>query len=101
MPRGRTRGLPFAKFFGKVRCDGNLSKTSNFGAETVDIAAPGTDIVSTIPGGGYRYLSGTSCAVPFVAAQAVFAYICAENEMPAVEIKEKVIISARSFQLLG
>jgi thermitase len=39
---------------------------SNFGRK-VDIAAPGADILSTIPG-GYKLLSGTSMATPYVAA---------------------------------
>ena len=36
----------------------------------VDVAAPGSSIVSTYPGGGYRTLSGTSMASPHVAAVA-------------------------------
>lgn len=41
--------------------------SSSFGATTVDIAAPGVRIWSTIPNGSYMYLSGTSMAVPHVA----------------------------------
>ncbi|MFH2051548.1 MAG: choice-of-anchor D domain-containing protein [bacterium] len=40
---------------------------SSFGATTVDVGAPGLDIYSTVPGGGYGYKSGTSMATPHVA----------------------------------
>jgi subtilisin family serine protease len=39
---------------------------SNFGATTVDLAAPGVDVYSTFPGGSYGTLSGTSMATPHV-----------------------------------
>ena len=44
-----------------------LASFSNFGKRTVDIAAPGVDILSTYPGGGYAFMSGTSMATPHVA----------------------------------
>jgi len=39
---------------------------SNFGALTVDVGAPGEDILSTLPGNNYGLLSGTSMATPHV-----------------------------------
>jgi len=39
---------------------------SNYGATTVDLGAPGVDILSTEPGNSYGLLSGTSMATPHV-----------------------------------
>ena len=43
-----------------------LSSFSNYGATTVDIAAPGSLIASTGPNGHYYFSSGTSMAAPHV-----------------------------------
>ncbi|MEE2742400.1 MAG: S8 family peptidase, partial [Bdellovibrionota bacterium] len=44
-----------------------LSYFSNYGARNVDLAAPGSSILSTYPGNRYVSLSGTSMASPVVA----------------------------------
>ncbi len=44
-----------------------LASFSNFGRTTVDIAAPGVGIYSTLPNGKYGTYSGTSMATPHVA----------------------------------
>ncbi|MEC9093259.1 MAG: S8 family serine peptidase [Planctomycetota bacterium] len=43
-----------------------LSSFSNIGSTTVDLAAPGSSIYSTLPGDSYGTLSGTSMATPHV-----------------------------------
>ena len=63
---------------------------SNYGVTSVDVTAPGKDILSTKNGGGYHLLSGTSMASPFVTGVAGLiksAYPDASNE----EIKDRLI----------
>jgi subtilisin family serine protease len=53
---------------GALGYDGiHLASFSNYGANTVDIAAPGSMVLSTIPYNNYGYKSGTSMAAPQIA----------------------------------
>lgn len=45
-----------------------LAPFSNYGS-WVAVAAPGVDLVSAVPGGGYRHWSGTSMSAPLVAGE--------------------------------
>ncbi|HEV7813739.1 MAG TPA: S8 family serine peptidase [Janthinobacterium sp.] len=64
---------PFAPGDGRVFVAG----FSNIGPE-VDLTGPGVGIVSTVPGGGYAVMSGTSMACPAVSGAA--AALLGENE---------------------
>ena len=69
---------------------GALSSFSNYGAKTVDLAAPGSSIYSTLPNGGYGTLSGTSMATPLVTGAAAL-YASAHPDATAAEIKAALL----------
>ncbi len=59
---------------------------SNWGLTSVDLAAPGVSIYSSIPGGGYARYQGTSMAAPQVAGAAGLIYSLNPSLTP-IEIK--------------
>jgi subtilisin family serine protease len=52
---------------------GNKAWFSNFGATSVDISAPGVDILSSVPGNRFEYFNGTSMASPHAAGVAALS----------------------------
>jgi subtilisin family serine protease len=79
---------------------GGLSSFSNYGATTVDIAAPGSSIYSTLPGGRYGTYSGTSMATPHVTG-AVALYAAENPDASAAEIRAALLGSAAATPSLG
>ncbi|NPA28238.1 MAG: S8 family serine peptidase [Epsilonproteobacteria bacterium] len=63
-----------------------LASFSNYGKNSVDVAACGENILSTLPNNSYGYLNGTSVATPYVTATA--ALIKAAN--PEANVKDIV-----------
>lgn len=70
----------------------NMSSFSQWGLESVDMGAPGSAILSTIPGGGYATYSGTSMATPHVAGVAALV-LSVNPDLTTVELKELLMSS--------
>lgn len=69
------------------------SDFSNYGKTLVDLAAPGSSILSTLPGGRYGYMSGTSMATPHVTGALALAKSIAPL-LRAADLKRKLMETA-------
>ncbi len=77
-----------------------LANFSNYGRNTVDLAAPGVNILSTLPGSRYGFLSGTSMAAPHVAGAAALLFAQNPNQSVA-QVKSKLLNSVDRVAALG
>lgn len=80
--------------------DGNLDPSSNFGPKSVDIAAPGTFILSTLPADSYGFMSGTSMAAPMVTGAAAMID-SARPDMSLIDVKNVILSSAHKLDSLN
>ncbi|KFH07305.1 subtilisin SUB4 [Toxoplasma gondii VAND] len=82
---------------------GIVAASSNWSPYTVDVAAPGTDIISTIPTGrfpeGYGYKTGTSMATPLAAGVAAMVW-SAQPNMTAAEVRECIMRTSTKMRSL-
>lgn len=70
-----------------------LASFSCYGAQTVHIAAPGHNILSTVKNGGYDIYSGTSMATPHVSG-AIGLLIAHEGRMNPSAVRERIMMTS-------
>lgn len=68
---------------------GNRSSFSNYGLETVHVFAPGSNILSTVPGDRYKKMSGTSMATPMVSG-VLGLLLSKEDSLSFEDIKQRL-----------
>lgn len=83
-----------------IDSSGAMSSFSNFGLTSVDLAAPGGDIWSTLPDNSYASFSGTSMASPHVTGAAAL-YASAQPGATATEIRDAILNSAAATASLA
>lgn len=86
--------------------DDRLASFSNYGAKTVELGAPGVNIISSYPvaKGGFAWLNGTSMATPHVAGVAALVWGYYENQNPTpsyTQIKSKILDTVRPVSSLA
>lgn len=69
---------------------------SNYSHTKVDVFAPGEDILSSVQGGGYERLSGTSMAAPVVSGLAalIMSYY---PDLTAAQVRQIILDSAKRY----
>ncbi len=80
--------------------DDTLADFSNYGIRSVDLGAPGVNILSTIPRNGYASFDGTSMATPHVtgAVGLLSVYLTSYNY---IQIKETILSSVEPLPPLS
>lgn len=78
----------------------SMSGTSTYGLESVDLGAPGTEILSTYLNDGYATASGTSMASPHVAGVAALVWSI-DPSLTIAEVKQILMDSGESIPALS
>lgn len=87
--------LPNVISVGSLSADGQKSYFSNYGLERVDIFAPGSSILSTIPGNFYGYMSGTSMATPQVSGLIALLHSYAPS-MSLAQLRDTLFVNGKT-----
>lgn len=87
------KGCPRGVRVAAVDKQGRAAKFSSRGPE-VDIAAPGVEMLSCVPGGKWARMSGTSMATPVVAGVCALVLSSVTAKLTPDEVKERIIKSA-------
>ena len=91
-------GLPNILSVAAIHNEGHLTDFTNYGPTSVDLVAPGEDILSLVPGGAYGLESGTSMAAPHATGVAALAASARPSLLgQASALRQHLIRTARAL----
>ncbi len=96
-----SRGWDCVVAVAAIRSDGELATFSNYGADTVDLGAPGQAIYSTLPGNSYGSYSGTSMATPHVTGSIALCRASSPDMAPDVTRSKLLASRTVTDSLIG
>lgn len=85
---------------GNMNSDGTMAVSSNYGVKTVDLVAPGSEIMGTLVDNSYGLMNGTSMAAPMVTGASALLYSF-YNNMNAQDAKNIILSSVRQLPALN
>jgi subtilisin family serine protease len=88
-------GFPNTLSVTAISEDQKILSSSNYGPHSVHIAAPGDDILSTLPGGTYGRMTGTSQATAFVTGVAALKLSTLPPHFKATDLISLLIKSGK------
>lgn len=77
-----------------IKFDGDIHEVSNYGINAVDIAAPGYQILSTIPNSSYGFMTGTSMSAPMLSGGLALVYSM-RSDMDIYMLKRAAVNTVR------
>ena len=86
----KLRGLKNLITVASIDSENKLLPSSNWGVQTVDVAAPGDAILSTIPGGLHGKMTGTSQATAFVSGIAALI-LSQQPGLTPIQVKDVIL----------
>lgn len=92
--------LPNVISVANINADGSLAGSSNYGVNNVDLAAPGSSIMSTLVGDTYGTMTGTSMSAPMVTGACALLYSF-HDSMTAKDAKNIVLNSTTPLSSLS
>jgi subtilisin family serine protease len=99
-PSGSPRGYDCIVSVAAIDRNGALATFSNYGLTTVDLGAPGVEIVSTYPPSLYAQADGTSMAAPHVTGALALLASCT-GALPPNQLRDDLLASGAATASLG